>query len=169
MLRTFLMPLFVRRLLNFGRSLLLTGLGQRLPKLRASDSLGRCVFSRSRAERAARRGVIAHDIFLERIGVADISVDRLDHAPGRMMDAIAQRAARARNQQFHGWAEIKVEVAARNGREVIPTPVCGNRYHADIRLNIHAIERRDRQKAHAHELAANARWRGRPRIVDGTT
>ena len=133
-----------------------------LPKLRDPDVLGRGVFSRKNAKRA-RRGIINHHIFLEKLGVDSLSVDRLDHATDDEMAEIGDQRAHLRKGIFCGWATVTVEQSSKGGRSVCPTEKSCNPYHADIYLNISPrMERRDSQKKHAVNLAALARWRPRP-------
>lgn len=100
------------------------------------------------------------DIFLEREEAASISVDRMDPAP---LDELAdwsrqQGRSRVPSREFHGWAALTVEDAEKSGRTVAATPTLGNRWHADIFLNITGDEKRRQQKQHAVELAAHSRW-----------
>ena len=132
-----------------------------LPKLRATDIIGRRVYSRKRAARA-QRGTVVHDIFLERPGVGKLSVDRLDHASNREMTEIAETHSRVRSGPFTGWATVTIEDASKNGRNVLASPQLANPYHADICLNLpDNNEQRDIQIEHAHQLAAAATWRNR--------
>ena len=59
-----------------------------LPPLEQSENLGRGVFSRKRARRAAEGNIVPHE-FLETIKADSLSVDRLDHASDETMTAIA--------------------------------------------------------------------------------
>ena len=132
-----------------------------IPKDVASDEeLGRGVFSRSTAARARRR--VPLNVFLERQGETNISVDRLSVAPPNKAVAIADNVATARSADFHGWAVLTADHAARNEREVIATPLLDNPYHADISLPELTGEDREEQKRHAQELADVSGWRGRP-------
>ncbi len=132
-----------------------------VPKDMASDEeLGRGVFSGSTAARA-RRSRVPLNVFLERRGETNISVDRLSAAPPNKAIAIADSVAAARSADFHGWAVLTVDHAARNEREVIATPLLDNPYHADISLPELAGEDREEQKRHAQELADFSAWRGR--------
>lgn len=83
-----------------------------LGPFKPDDPLGRGVFSRSRAERARTRGLIAHDIFLERFEATCLSVDRLDHVPDAGMTAVADQIGAERGQRFFGWATLSVAQAA---------------------------------------------------------
>lgn len=138
-----------------------------LGPLRPEDRLGREVFSRSRAERARKRGLVAHDIFLERLETVSLSADRLDHTTNDEMTIIADRTGAERGQAFFGWATVTVAQAEQGGRTAVATPRPHNRYHADIELNIRSeIDRRDAQKQHANELAKWAVWRERAPNTD---
>lgn len=144
-----------------------------LPPLGPKDILGRSIFSKTRAKRAAKRGV-DHHAFLEAEGVTTISVDRLDHASDETMAAISddvalERSERSgRRQSFYGWATVTVQEASERRRLVHYTPKRGNIYHADIDLNTPVSpEFRDAQKEHANELAAKSKWRPRPEDKSG--
>ena len=80
------------------------------------------------------------------------------------MAILGQERASSRTppRQLHGWAVIAVRNAASNKRTVKATPQKDNIYHADIDLNIIGDDLRDKQKAHATELAAWSRWLDRP-------
>jgi hypothetical protein len=128
----------------------------------ALERLGRHVFSRSRAKRL-RRGRTDHQTFLEAAAVDELSVDRLDYAPLDVMQKIAMEAGSGREGEFQGWAVVRFEQAARNGRSVEAKPLLNNPYHAEIVLNVgDHTERRDLQKQHATELATLATWIDRP-------
>lgn len=127
-----------------------------------NDPLGREVFSERRARKARERGVITHDIFLERGDIDYLSVDRLDLAPDIEMAEIGDRNAGARGKRFFGWAEVSVEHASEMGRRVEPTPLLDNPYHADIFLNLPSgPERQDVARQHALNLAKHAAYRPR--------
>jgi hypothetical protein len=139
-----------------------------LPPIELDDVVGRGVFSARRAKRA-RNNKISHDIFLEKPGVSSLSVDRLNHAPDETVAEISDRIALGRPtpsgkpSEFFGWATKTVEHVPENGRSVQETPKLDNIFHADIYLNIQSgPEMRDLEKQHANELAAGAKWRGRP-------
>ncbi len=123
------------------------------------ENLGRDVFSRSQARRADR-GRIPLNVFLEKKGEPRLSVDRLDFASPRDAAEIADRVANGRGRTFFGWAVVKADTAALNGRKVTASPQPDNPYHADIVLPDVAVEDRDEQKRHAQELADGASWRG---------
>lgn len=112
-----------------------------LPPLDLKDILGRSIFSKTRAKRAAGRGV-DHHAFLEAEGVTTISVDRLDHVSDETMAAIGDDVALERSkrsghrQSFYGWATVTVQEASERRRLVHYTPTQGNIFHADIDLNI---------------------------------
>lgn len=132
-----------------------------IPKDVAIDEeIGRGVFSRRTAARA-RRSRIPLNVFLERQGETNISVNRLSVAPPNKAVAIADNVAAARGADFHGWAVLTADHAARNERKVVATPLLDNPYHADISLPELAGEDREEQKRHAQELADFSEWRGR--------
>ena len=75
--------------------------------VREWEELGGGVFSRSHYRRAAN-GVIPYQVFLERAGERNISVDRLSTAPAAVAAAIASAVAAQRDppRSFYGWAVI---------------------------------------------------------------
>ena len=124
------------------------------------ENLGRRVFSKSRRDRA-RRGRIRFDVFLEQAGTTLFSVDRLDLSSPSEATAIADRAAKARGQPFHGWAVVTAQQAGANGRRVEASPQLDNPYHADVFLPDAVKEDLEKQKSHAQELADNSTWQER--------
>lgn len=132
-----------------------------LPDLRNDDTLGRRVFSERRARKAANSRIVP-DIFIQK-GADSLSVDRLDHIPDAEMATIADNTSN-QESDLRGWATVTVEKASQSERSVSPTPLLDNPYHADIDLNLPGGEERRKHESrrHATELAAVARWRGRP-------
>lgn len=80
---------------------------------------------------------------------------------------------------FHGWAILPVHRATSRMRHVEASPVDGNPYHADIRMNLQEPvsgekvsdgpnkldpekQSRARQTQHALELALSAEWEDPP-------
>ena len=113
--------------------------------------------------KADRPTKIHYYAYYVQAGIAEISVDRLDHAPLADAVAIAEKNAAAREQKFYGWAVITKQDAAINGRWVKASPKPDNNpYHADIVLPDFAAKNRDQQKNHALELAASSSWRACP-------
>lgn len=130
-------------------------------QIRPSENLGRGTFSSGHAKRA-RRGQVPVRIFLEREGVIEISVDRLDRAPPAEAAAIADGNATTRKLTFYGWAVVSAQKATANGRRVKASPKPDNHYHANIVLPTSTAEDREEQIKHAQELADNSSWRERP-------
>ena len=125
------------------------------------EELGRGVFSSRNADRA-RRSRVPLNVFLEKQGKIDISVDRLSVAPSDEAIAIADTVGVARNATFYGWAVVTAGNAGSNGRQAASSPLPHNPYHADIVLPELAAEEREEQKRHAQELADFSHWRDRP-------
>ena len=123
------------------------------------EKLGRGVFS-SGAARRCRRSV-PHNVFLERTGITDISVDRLSIAPHVNALGIALQAASQRGRSFYGWAVVIAGQATGSARRVRASPLPNNSLHADIALPNSAREDRDEQVRHARELADIALWEQR--------
>ena len=127
------------------------------------EHLGRGVFSSKYRDRV-RRTRVPHHVFLEREGIAEIAVDRLDLAPPAEAAATAARIASERGPtvSFYGWAVVMAHKAGANGRQVRASAKPDNPYHADIVLPDLAAEDREEQKRHAQELADSSSWRERP-------
>ena len=126
------------------------------------EALGRGVFSRKEERRARRLGKVRLNVFLEKPEVADLSVDRLDHAPEDKAVRLGEKAAQTRAGPFCGWAVVSAESAAQDGRRVAATPQPENPIHADIVLPALAAVGREEQKEHAQHLADLSMWRARP-------
>ena len=130
--------------------------------VQSDEALGRGVFSRKEAKRAQRRRRVRLNVFLEKAGVAEISVDRLDCAPLEKAVSLGEKAAQNRAGPFCGWAVVSAESAEDNGRRVAATPQPENLIHADIVLPDLAAADRQEQKEHAQQLADLSAWRARP-------
>ncbi len=131
-----------------------------LDDIKPSEELGRGVFSKSKARRA--RNSVPKTVFLEKIGVTKISVDRLNVAPQDEAISIADAVGKQRDATFYGWAVLSAFSACKNERKVQASPISSNRYHADIVLPLAATEEREEQKKHAQQLADASHWRVRP-------
>ena len=136
--------------------------------LALSENLGRGVFSRKYATRASRSG-IPKRVFLERRGVTEISVDRLDLLSEESASEIIRMVAERRGLNFYGWAVLVAESACRSGRRVRASPTGENPRHADIILPDPAGEDYEDQVRHAQELADDSRWCEWPPSTTGTT
>ena len=123
--------------------------------IKDDDFLGRAVFSSRRAARAALKGCIAHDIFLEKED-RSLSVDRFGFCSKQKLTDIQNQNAELRSKKFYGWAKLQALTARGSGRKVQSTPAENNPCHADIILP-EAIEK-DEKIAHAKELASNSEW-----------
>lgn len=134
-----------------------------LPKdVSDTEVLGRAVFDQSKAERARKDGTIPPRVFLERIGVWEISVDRLSF--GGLGD-IAAEHDRARGRMCHGWASVTASNARKSERKVMSDPTDQSPYHALIVLPDLGEDDDDpgtTQREHAVELALAASWVERP-------
>lgn len=131
-------------------------------KIAPEERLGRGVFSSKNKKRAQRKAV-PFNIFLEKKGETDISVDRLDHVSPEKAAEIGDRVATSRKaKQFYGWAVVTANNASNNKRQVKATPQLDNSYHADIILPDLASKDREEQIQHAQELAAVSCWQDRP-------
>ena len=154
---------------------------KRLPALTANENLGRSVYSGNQARRARNSKITPH-VFIPGKGVDQISVDRLDHASRKVMAGIAIERGQERPdgpKTFHGWAVLPVHKATASARRVQASPVDGNPYHTDIRMNLQEPvpgekisdgqskldaekQSRARQTQHALELALSAKWEDPP-------
>ena len=124
------------------------------------------MFDSNKVKKAEQKGIIIHRVFLERIGVLRLSVDRLNHAQLAEMAEISDEVARGRGKTFYGWAKLLVGDAEQHGRTVEASPQLSDRYHADIQLNINTqdpVDLKDLQTQHATELAAHSEWQPRPK------
>ena len=128
------------------------------------EILGRGVFSGNDRKRA-RRGSVPPTLFMEQ-GNNELSVDRLTHAPiEKAVELGNQRAeSRGSDRNFHGWAVVKAFEAARNGREVLASPLSAgtNPFHADIVLPELVVNDKVERLAHASELARVSTWKELP-------
>lgn len=129
--------------------------------IKPEEILGRFVFSEKQCKRA-RRGRILHQIFREKRGKLDISVNRLDLVKPSVAADIADAAAVNRGGVFYGWATVTAEQARSGKRRTVASPQPGNCCHADIVLPDTARNDWEEQKRHAFELAEEAVWRERP-------
>ena len=154
---------------------------KRLPALTEEENLGRSVYSGNQAKRARNSKITPH-VFIPAKGVDQISVDRLDHASRKVMASIAIERGQERPdgpKTFHGWAVLPVRKATASARRVEASPMDGNPYHADIRMNLQnpvpgevvsdrqnkfdpEKQSRARQTQHALELALSAEWEDPP-------
>ena len=128
-------------------------------KLQPREKLGRALFD-SKHVKGAARGIIPPKVFLERQGVNELSVDRLDYAA---LDEAANLQSRLRGRTCGGWATLSLEATAANGRDVHPDPIHPDQlWHAYILLPFAAQIEPDKafiiQNTHAVELAMNASW-----------
>lgn len=133
-----------------------------------SESLGRGVFSRRSASRARRSSAIPKRVFLERKGVTEISVDRLDLMSEVEAVEMARAVADNRDAKFYGWAVLVTERACRSSRRVRASPTAENPYHADIVLPDSVGEDYEEQVRHAQELADDSRWQESPPITSNS-
>ena len=122
--------------------------------IKDEDILGRAVFSNKRAKKASE-GKIRDSIFLEKLG-KPLSVDRFGLCSEETLTHIQNKNAESRKKPFYGWASVEARRARENNRRVKATPIKLNPYHADIILP-EGIDR-EKQKAHARELASNSAW-----------
>lgn len=130
------------------------------------EELGRRVFSRSAAKDAARNRVPFH-VFLEKIGVKELSVDRLTVAeadPGGIAEVVAdaQQVAASRTSPpntFCGWAVVSAEAVRGTDGQAKESPLPNNRYHADVIFPDAKMESGDAQKGYATTLAGKSCWK----------
>jgi hypothetical protein len=131
------------------------------------EELGRRIFSSSTAKKAAKNRVPLH-LFLEDLGVKELSVDRTTAAePDGIAEVVADAQKAAKNRPsppntFCGWAVVSAEAVRNTGCLVNDSPLCKNRYHADVILPDTAMENKDAQRGYATTLAGISRWKPWP-------
>jgi hypothetical protein len=126
----------------------------------AQETLGRGIFDSRKAAQAGR-GKIPPRAFRERIGIRELSVDRL--AFGHHGEIAQIHDTERSGQQFYGWAKITVNDASGSGRKVIASPTGLNPYHAEIILpEMVDVDADEEQNQHALSLAMRAVWLPRP-------
>jgi hypothetical protein len=129
-------------------------------KISDTEQLGRAVFDTDKAKRAARDGQIAPRVFQEKLGVRELSVDRLSFGHHSEIAAFQDEA---RGRACRGWAVVTAEIARRHDRDVQPQPLPKNPYHGNIILPLSPEdEALEAQKEHALELTVAAIWMERP-------
>lgn len=126
------------------------------PQIGADERLGRRVSSRNVRNRV-RRGNAPISLFM-REDTRFLSVDRLRDDWLTEATSVVVKYDEGRNRTFYGWATISRNDAMGNGREVEPSPLPDNRYHADIVLPLMVMFDKNEYEKHAIELAAQARW-----------
>jgi hypothetical protein len=130
-------------------------------RIEASELLGRGVFDRSTAKDAAR-GKVPPKVFREKLGVRELSTDRLSFGE---LERIAQsHKGERREQDFHGWAVLTCADASLMGRTVVPNTIPPNsRWHAEILLPAFVgSDAKEDQVAHSVNLANHATWKPSP-------
>lgn len=128
----------------------------------SNEKLGRGVFSSKQKKLAQKYKKARLNVFLEKEGNTEISVNRIDWMSPQEENAIGGKLAALRKRKFYGWAIVTVKQACANRRRVLATPQEDNQYHADIILPDLAGEDYEEQVRHAQELADTSRWRARP-------
>lgn len=130
----------------------------------AWEELGRDIFSERQSKQAAN-GTVPLQVFLERIGIRELSVDRLTCAPTTAeVAAIAERVGARRDppRNFYGWAVVETGKVRQIGGRVKASPLPCNPYHADIVFPDTAVESEEAQRQYAAKLAGKSKWRPRP-------
>ncbi len=119
------------------------------------EVIGRGVFDRAKAKHP-----ISPRVFRERLGVRELSVDRLCTAD---RSRLARLHAEARpGQAFHGWATLTVTQANSAGCAVVEDALPMNRWHALILISPEIADDVDRQNQLALALASMAAWEPTP-------
>jgi hypothetical protein len=124
--------------------------------IQGDEKLGRAVFDAEKAK-FALKGKIPPRIFQEKLGVRELSVDRLNYV--ELTEAAATQKS-LRGRDCHGWAVLSVSAICQNARQLIPDPIVPTQlYHAYILLpEFPADQAFNQQKIHALELAMSAQW-----------
>jgi hypothetical protein len=136
------------------------------PVVALQEELGRAVFDSRKVDRA-KKGTIVPTIFQERLGVRELSVDRLGYID--LKDAAnlqTELRSEAEGQPRHckGWAVVTAADASQKGRVAVSDPILPRQpHHANIVLPAFAEDEAfNVQKEHAVDLAARAAWRDAP-------
>ena len=125
-----------------------------------NEPIGRAVFDSKHANHA-RKNAVPPKVFQEKLGVLELSVDRLSHVS---LQTAADVQTSLRGRDCRGWAVIVASVACDNGRTINSDPIAPHQlHHAFIRLpECPEEELFNEQKKHAVELAMKARWQEAP-------
>lgn len=127
-----------------------------------SEPLGRAVFDSKHANHA-RKNNVPPKVFQERLGVRELSIDRLSYAD---LKAAAAVQTKLRERECRGWAVISGSVAFESGRTAVHDPIEPYQpYHAFILLpECPEAEAFNEQKKHAVEMAMRAQWQEAPSL-----
>ena len=126
--------------------------------MKREERLGRRMFSKKDADRAHRRGRVLPKYFEERVGIARLSVDRLNVASLADVEQAVRRTD-ARWLDLQGWAVVRCgEVRDAGRRRVRASSTTANPYHADIVLPTEVGNDRELRREHAQDLAKIAQW-----------
>ncbi|MCY4301295.1 MAG: hypothetical protein OXC68_06110 [Aestuariivita sp.] len=128
------------------------------------EKLGRDERSESGAKRSFRRlraegGVRVHaSKFEPPRNTNEISVNRMDLASAAVLAELGTQNASTSGRRFWGWYTIMMKDVEEVGCCVVPTPLDGNPYHADIVVPIalDAEDRKDVLREYARDLAYHA-------------
>jgi hypothetical protein len=129
-------------------------------EIQNDEKLGRAVFDADKAK-LALKGKIPPRIFQEKLGVRELSVDRLNYVA---LPVAAETQKNLRGRDCHGWAVLSVSAICQNARQIIPDPIVPMQlYHAYILLPEFPEDQAfNQQKIHALELAMSAQWQAAP-------
>lgn len=132
-----------------------------------SEMLGRAVFDASKA-RAAEKGKVPPKVFRERLGILELSVDRLSLADKQSL--VKTHESARENQQFYGWAVVDHKTACDMDRTVGSDKLPENEWHANIllpELPDGAEAQDELQKAHSLNLARRSKWQTAESALSG--
>jgi hypothetical protein len=128
-----------------------------------AEQLGRALFD-GKDLKNALKGKFSHRRFIERPGVVELSVDRLNFGNH---DHIARYQDQVRGSHCHGWAVITAHAVRSNEQDVFADPITEepkNPYHAYIQLPTAATCEETQAKQYEFGLAMSlaASWTARP-------
>ena len=129
-------------------------------EVKSNEELGRRMYSKGEAK-FAKRSRTRFYVFLLEENKVKISIDRLTYPTLQEITGIADKDGVKRGRRFYGWAVLYAWEAAKDGRDVLPSPTPENRYHGDISFPKPTHGNRDAQKQHALHLADKSVWRAR--------
>ena len=130
-------------------------------KVESNESLGRCCFDSSDAERKNPRTRFIRTSFVK----GEMSVDRLSWADIHRLNVLhAEEGSRRQPPRtFQGWYEFRANKVRSVGWEVSPDETDENPWHAKI-VPLDSMDEADAFTQQCEKIAAAASWRPRPML-----